>query len=86
MKIIRKNKHYPLFFQIGIFPRIYLFNKSRISRRFKFTDKSVFIFNGDDILDYSKLFGLSFGHHHKNNSFRFGFRFLNNSEIERYNI
>ncbi len=82
MIIVKKGNHYPNIFKIGIFPKFYLFNKTSIKRKFKFTKESVFVFDNNDIYDYSKLFGLSFGHHQKNDSFRFGFRFLNNNEVE----
>ena len=80
---ILSGNHYPSIFDIGIHPIVYLFkNEFKKSIKLKFTNDSVFIFNGSDIFDWSKLCGLSFGNHQLNNSFRFGFRFLNDEEFE----
>lgn len=74
---IKKGNHYPSIFSMVRLPIFYCFkSKYRMERFFKFTDESVFEFAGDDKYDYSKLFGFSLGHHQKNSSFRFGFRFI----------
>lgn len=74
---IKKGNHYPNIFSMVRLPIFYWFkSKYRMERFFKFTNESVFQFKGDDKYDYSKLFGFSLGHHQKDFSFRFGFRFL----------
>lgn len=78
MKTVKKGKHYP--FCKGIFPLIY--NSKSFEKEITFSEKSVFIFLGDDIYDWSKLFGFSFGHHQKNESYRWGFRFLDDKNVE----
>jgi hypothetical protein len=44
--------------------------------------KSFFQFEGNDLFDYSKLFGFSFGHHQHNESYRFAFRMINTDNIQ----
>jgi len=81
MKVIKvkKGNHYPSN-MFRWFPLFYCKNKT-IAYNIKFTNESFFQFEGSDLYDYSKLFGISFGHHHKNESYRFGFRMLNETEI-----
>ena len=79
-KIILKNWHYSIN-QFNFMPIFYIFNKYKIDKNIKFTKDSYFEFEGEDKFDYSKLFGLSFGHHQKNESYRFGFRMINDTEI-----
>lgn len=74
--IVNKNRHYPCIFKWGIFPKIY-YKDFKIEKIFLLSSESYFVFNGEDFYDWSKLLiGLSFGHHQKNESYRFGFRFL----------
>lgn len=77
---VKKDRHYPSW-RFPFKPIIYWKNRSFV-KYIKFAEDSLFIFEGDDIYDYSKLFGISFGHHHKNESYRFGFRMLDNEEID----
>ena len=77
---IKKEKHYPSILKRGMFPIVYFKDEIVFKKNYKFTKDSIFIFGGDDRYDWSKLFGISFKHHHKN-SYRFGFRFLNGTHV-----
>lgn len=80
---VKPNKHYPRnIFNKGIFPILFFKNNFEVKRDYKFSNKSSFIFPGDDKLDWSKIIGFSFGHHQKNESYRFGFRFKTENTIE----
>jgi hypothetical protein len=82
---IKKGKHSPLLLFKRLFSSIiiFLFKKEyKLSHIIRFTDKSFFQFEGYDVFDYSKILGFSFGHHQKNESFRFGFRMINNDKIQ----
>lgn len=79
--LIKKNRHSPS----NVFrfkPLIYI-NKNTYKFKWQvlFTDKSYFEFDNTDLYDYSKLFGISFGHHQTNESYRFGFRMLDDKTI-----
>lgn len=74
---IKKGNHYPGIFSRLRMPILYLSNTHKVTKHFKFTDKSVFDFLGENKFDWNKLFGISFGFHHKN-SCRIGFRFVDN--------
>ena len=78
---IKKYHHYPSFCNLGIKPIKYKENFV-IKKEITFTKDSVFIFSGNDKFDWSKLFGFSFCHHQRNESYRFGFRFLNENEVQ----
>lgn len=82
--IIRKNKHYPFFLFCLPFPIWFWKKKTTQKKRyFKFTESCLYDLKDEDQLDINKLFGFSIGHHHKQNSFRFGWRSnLNSKEIE----
>jgi len=82
---IKKGKHSPLLLFKRLFSSIiiFLFKKEyKLSYIVRFTDKSFFQFEGYDVFDYSKIFGFSFGHHIKNESFRFGFRMITDDKIQ----
>lgn len=84
MKItIKKGKHYPWLIPIGL-PIWVNKNKPTIKcANFKFTNSCMFDLHDEDQWDVNKLFGFSIGHHHRNNSFRFGWRpNLKNNTIE----
>lgn len=73
-KVIQKNKRRPFPYLNPIIP--VLINKNKdysITRYFKFTETAIYRFYDDDQHDVNKLFGFSFGWHHKN-SVRFGWR------------
>jgi len=82
---IKKGNHYPNIFSRIRLPIFYLNDTYKIERRYKFNEDSFFIFKWDDRLDWSKLFGLSFGHHQKNESYRFGIRFKSKN-AESFNV
>jgi hypothetical protein len=73
-KIIRKNCRRPFpYFNI---PEPIVINKNKdysITKYFKFTESALYHFGDQDQHDVNKLFGFSFGLHHKN-SVRFGWR------------
>ncbi len=72
--VIHKNKRRP-FPYFGIFLPV-LIRKDKsfiITKSFKFTESTIYLFNDEDQYDVNKLFGFSVGMHH-NNSFRFGWR------------
>ena len=78
MKIVKKGNHYP--FCKGMYPIV---NKTIVFKKeIVFTDESIFLFPNDDIYDWSKLFGFSFGHHQKNESYRWGFRFTESDKVD----
>jgi len=73
-KVIQKNKRRPFPYLNPIIP--VLINKNKdysITRYFKFTETAIYRFYDEDQHDVNKLFGFSFGWHHKN-SVRFGWR------------
>lgn len=73
-KVIQKNKRRPFPYLNPIIP--VLINKNKdysITKYFKFTETAIYHFYDDDQHDVNKLFGFSFGWHHKN-SVRFGWR------------
>ncbi|MFW6219734.1 MAG: hypothetical protein ACOC33_02735 [bacterium] len=80
---IKEGKHYPFpGFFIPI-PILVCKRGKSYRRRFAFTDSCMYDLKDEDQLDCNKLFGFSIGHHHKNNSFRFGWRAdLNKKKIE----
>jgi hypothetical protein len=79
---IRKGKHSPLILFRRLFSLIlYIKKEYKISHVIEFPKKSYFEFEGNDKLDFSKILGISFGHHLKNESYRFAFRMLNDSNI-----
>lgn len=84
MKItIKKNRHYPWLLPIGLPLRVRKYCETTIKAKFKFTDSCMYDLHDEDQWDVNKLFGFSIGHHHKTNSFRFGWRpKLNNNTIE----
>jgi len=72
--IIPKNFRRP-FPYFGIFLPI-IINRGKsftITKKFKFTESTIYQFNDNDQHDVNKLFGFSIGFHHVN-SFRFGWR------------
>jgi hypothetical protein len=76
MKIkIKKGRHYPFLVFLSFNP-IYIGKEYErvFIRSFMFTDSCFYDFKDVDQLDTNKLFGFSIGHHHKDNSFRFGWR------------
>jgi hypothetical protein len=68
MYTIKKGRHYSGF----RFPKFHWEQKT-LKKSVKFTDSCIYDHGDDDQLDVNKLFGLSFGFHHKN-SIRFGWR------------
>ena len=54
----------------GFYPNFF-FNIKRIKYEAIFTESCLYVFDNEDDADVNKLFGLSFGFHHKN-SVRFG--------------
>ena len=82
--VIPKNFRRP-FPYFGIFFPI-LIRKDKpfsITKRFKFTESTIYYFDDDDQYDVNKLFGFSVGMHH-NNSVRFGWR--PNSDLSKIEI
>jgi hypothetical protein len=82
--VIPKNFRRP-FPYFGIFlPVLIRKDKSfSITKRFKFTESTIYYFDDEDQFDVNKLFGFSVGMHH-NNSVRFGWR--PNSDLSRIEI
>lgn len=84
MKItIKKGRHYPWLIPLGL--PIYVRKKTSTIRifNFMFSSSCLFDLHNEDEHDVNKLFGFSIGHHHKCNSFRFGWRpILKNKSIE----
>lgn len=73
-KIIPKNKRRPFPYFDFFIPVLINRNKDySIIKYFKFTETAIYLFNDEDQHDVNKLFGFSFGWHHKN-SVRFGWR------------
>jgi len=84
-QIVKKNNHYPnchIFYNKPLF----YYNNKNFIKIINIPKSSYFSFNGENIYDYSKLWGVSFGHHQKNESYRFAFRMIdeNNFEIALY--
>jgi len=71
---IKKGNHYPCFAKYSFAPLIYLKDEIYFQSIINIPFYSFFAFPGEDVLDYNKLYGVSFGHHHKNESYRYGFR------------
>jgi hypothetical protein len=73
-KTIPKNKRRPFPYFDFLIPVLIKKDKSFwISKYFMFTNSSLYFFNDEDQHDVNKLFGFSFGWHHKD-SVRFGWR------------
>lgn len=73
---IKKNKHKSSDREI----RFFLF-KNKINRNVLFNNNCDYVFNDNDQYDINKLFGFSFGFHHKNSA-RFGWRW----DVEKKNM
>lgn len=73
-KKIRKNSRRPFPYFNFFVPVLIKRDKAySISKHFKFTESALYFFNDEDQHDVNKLFGFSFGWHHKD-SVRFGWR------------
>jgi hypothetical protein len=73
-KLIPKNKRRPFPYFDFFIPVLIKKDKDySITRYFRFTESAIYHFNDEDQYDVNKLFGFSFGWHHKN-SVRFGWR------------
>ncbi len=81
---IYKNFHYPFLYFFIFKPLIFLNKKEKkFCYKFKFTKSCLYDLHNEDEHDVDKLFGFSVGHHHKNSSFRFGWRpILKNNSIQ----
>lgn len=75
MKIlIKKNRHYPWLIPIALPKWVRKNSETTISGEFMFTESCIYDLHDEDQWDVNKLMGFSIGHHHKCNSFRFGWR------------
>ncbi len=64
-------------------PKFYLGMKKKFFIDFRFMEGCQYQFQGEDSADINKLFGVSFGQHHKN-SIRIGWNSAGNGEIKLY--
>ena len=83
MKVkIKKGRHYPFFLPWAL--PVWVGKQGRFRQsKFLFTNSCMFDLHDEDQHDVNKLFGFSIGDHHKNSSFRFGWRpILKNNTIE----
>jgi hypothetical protein len=81
---IPKNKRRPFPYFAIYLPLIINRDKPFIlTKHFKFTDSSIYLFHDEDQHDVNKLFGFSIGLHH-DNSIRFGWR--PNKDLSRMEI
>jgi hypothetical protein len=71
---IKKGKHKSVFFR----PKLHFF-KNEICKRVKFDKSAQYQLNNVDQFDINKLFGISYGFHHKNSA-RFGWRWSTRME------
>lgn len=79
---VKFGHHSPSLLSRRVRPIIYTGIRNSFSTYVKIPKSSSFKFPGDDIWDWSKLFGISFGHHQKNESYRFGFRIREEDKID----